>query len=34
VLSPIFQHGGCQVTKVGSSAGSLHCVYATRDTLL
>ena len=31
VPSPIFQHGSRWVTKAGSSAGTLHCVYETRD---
>jgi len=34
VPSPIFWHGGRRVTKVGSSTGTLHCVYETRDTSL
>ena len=28
--SPIFQHGGRRVTKVGSSADTLHCIWDTR----
>jgi len=31
---PIFQHGGRRVTKVGGSAGTLHCVWDTRRLAL
>ena len=28
----VVQHGGRRVTRIGSSARTLHCVYETRDT--